>query len=116
MPFPADQIDALRPYCEKISTFAERNVEYLRFLKLRLPDGCTPVVVDALLCPSECDGYPSRLFVAEEISCSYSRNWNVSDRRIGETNWKAVSWRITPEAKTLVEKLKAHLTAFARKE
>ena len=114
---PKEQTDDLKRYCRSLGYFEEGALVYYLLEGLRLPEGCQPAECDALLCPVERDGYPSRLFFSEKVTCVYTRNWNVSDARIGERNWHAFSWKITlPGTATLVELLLAHLGGFAKEK
>jgi hypothetical protein len=114
MEYPKEEIEELERYCSKISALTESSVSFLYLAELRLPAGCQPQVCDALLCPVERDGYPSRLYLAVQVTCLYARNWNVTNARIGEKNWFAFSWRVAPTARTLPQMLVAHLEGFAR--
>jgi len=112
--YPKEQIAALKQYCSAVKAFSEASLTYLLLERLRLPNGCKPSICDALLCPEARDGYPSRLFLSEQVSSSYARNWNSSDVRIGERNWFAFSWKVEINNPTLVELLLAHLNGFAK--
>lgn len=90
----------------------EAGVRYYRIPGLRLPEGCTPDRVDALLCPTGRDGYPSRLFLEKAVTCRTARNWNASNVRILERNWFAVSWMVKTPNLRLAQLLAAHLEAF----
>ena len=116
MEYPTQQIDELRPYCGKLSALNEGGITFLHLEGLRLPAGCEPAVCDALLCPVQRDGYPSRLFFSTEISGPYTRNWNVSDARIGERNWFAFSWKVDLAEPPLSQLLVAHLNGFAKQK
>jgi hypothetical protein len=113
MEYPKEEIAELKRYCRKISTLTESSVTFLYLAELRLPAGCQPQVCDALLCPVQRDGYPSRLFMSVQVTSPYARNWNVTNARIGEKNWFAFSWRVLPSARTLPQMLVAHLEGFA---
>ncbi len=63
---------------------------------LPLPQGCSPASVDALLCPTERDGYPSRLYFADRIQSPAGLNWNMQPRAL-ERNWNAFSWAAVPD-------------------
>lgn len=90
----------------------ETGVRYYLIPGLRLPEGCTPERVDALLCPTGRDGYPSRLFLEQAVTCRTARNWNASNVRILERNWFAVSWMVKTPNLRLAQLLAAHLEAF----
>ncbi len=112
--YPEEQLEALKKYCSKLSAFAEGGVTFLYLENLRLPQGCIPGVCDALLCPVNRDGYPSRLFFSAEAASLRSQKWNMADAHIGGKNWWAFSWRHTLTNPTLVQLLVEHLTAFTR--
>jgi hypothetical protein len=93
------------------------SATYLLLEKLRLPEACEPQECDALLRPfTGGDGYPSQLYFSVQIRSSYTRNWNVSNARIGEKNWFAFSWRVNLVSPTLVQMLLAHLTGFTKEK
>lgn len=104
------QIDDLREWCDSISRADEGGYTYLALRNLRLPDGCQPALVDALLCPMPRDGYASRLFFAQRIATRVARNWNGSVRVL-ERNWEAFSWK-TAERMTLVQMLLSHMNGL----
>jgi len=116
MEYPKDQTDDLKRYCSRLSAFTEGGVTFLYLEGLRLPVVCNPQVCDALLCPVEREGYPSRLYLSVQVACPYSKNWNVTNARIGEKNWFAFSWKINLTSPTLSEMLVAHLTGFTREK
>jgi hypothetical protein len=112
--YPKEQTDNLKRYCATLSMFREGNVTFLHLAGLRLPAGCEPAICDALLCPVEKDGYPSRLYFSAQIVSGYTQNWNCSNARIGEHNWFAFSWRVNLVAPTLTQLLIGHLNGFAK--
>jgi len=116
MEYANQQIEDLKRYCVKLSTLTEGGVTFLYLEGLRLPMGCQPAVCDGLLCPEPKDGYPSRLFLSAQISGPYTRNWNVSNARIGEKNWYAFSWKVDLVGPTLTQVLVAHLNGFAKEK
>lgn len=65
---------------------------------LPLPAGCTPAQIEALLCPTPRDGYPSRLYFAQQVQGPVGRNWNTTSR-IFERDWYAFSWSGVPQAR-----------------
>lgn len=91
--------------------FMEGGLPFIFIEKLQLPDGCSPAAEDALLCPQQRDGYPSRLFFASQIQAPTSPNWNAHGVRIGDRNWYAVSWKVDTNLR-LLQLVAAHLRAF----
>lgn len=103
--------ELLRQYPE-LEEGKEAGVTYYLIPGLRLPEGCTPDRVDALLCPTGRDGYPSRLFLDKTVTCRTNPYWNASNVRILERNWFAVSWMLKTTNLRLAQLLAAHLEAF----
>ena len=116
MAYPKEQSDELKPYCKTVSILPEGGIDFLHLEELRLPAGCTPTGCTALLCPVAKDGYPSRLYFSVQITGPYTRNWNVTNARIGENNWWAFSWRVDLSSPTLAQLLIAHLNGFAKEK
>jgi len=113
MEFPKDQIDELKSIAPSLSIAEEGGYTYIHIKDLKLPEGCEPAVVDALLCPVSRDGYCSRLFFSSRISCPVpGLNWNGNIRVLG-SNWYAISWRTT-QTYRLLETLIIHLKAFSK--
>jgi hypothetical protein len=111
MTFPEDQLAELKRLCPEVRQCEEAGCTYLLLPGLRLPEGCNPSVIDALLCPTTRDGYASRLFFAERVQSRAALNWNANRVRILERNWDAFSWRMSAEPR-LIQMLAAHLRAF----
>jgi len=116
MAYPKAQTEELKHYCTKLSLLSEAGVDFLYMEGLRLPKGCEPPVCDGLLCPVAKDGYSSRLYLSTQVKSPYTRNWNVSNVRIGEKNWFAFSWRVDLADPTLVQLLVAQLTGFTKEK
>jgi len=116
MEYPKEETDELKRYCTRLSVFQEAGVSFIYMERLRLPAGCEPSVCDGLLCPVPKDGYPSRLYLSTQVRSSYTRNWNVSNVRIGEKNWFAFSWKVELTNPTLAQLLVAHLTGFTKEK
>lgn len=93
MNIPQDQIDELKMLFGEIKACEEVGITYFLIPNFQLPEGCTPAVVDVLLCPVPRDGYAARLFFAEQLQTKPSLNWN-GHFRICERNWHAFSWSV----------------------
>ena len=107
-----DQIKELKQLCPDIMACNEGEITYYLLRNLSLPQGCSPSTVDALLCPAERDGYPSRLFFATQITSKSSRNWNSQNVRILDRNWFAFSWKLNIAGQRLAELVANHLRAL----
>lgn len=101
-------IAVIRPLCDGLSIAKEGGRDYLRLTQLRLPKGCSPEAVDALLCLSERDGYATRLFFGASISGPKGLNWNAQGTAILGEQWWAFSWR-EPARSSVAEILDNHL-------
>lgn len=106
-----DQLAELRELVPRVQRAVEGGVPFYLLPDLSLPLGCTPEKVDALLCPTPRDGYPSRLFFAQRIISPASRNWNGA-ARILERNWFAFSWKVEVPNLRLAQLVLAHLKAL----
>lgn len=110
MEFLLDQIEELKQIAPSLRQASEGGYTYLLINGLKMPDGCVPHEVDALLCSQPREGYNSRLFLSSQITGCPPLNWNGNIRALGE-NWYAISWQTSPGLR-LVEMLQVHLKAF----
>ena len=111
-PLPEDQVEELKSYCSEVLVGEEAGKVYLLLRDLQLPQGCQPATCDALLCPTERDGYPSRLFFDQVLPAMKSRNLNANGLRILERDWYAVSWKLSRPNLRLAEMVLGHLRAL----
>lgn len=109
--FPDEQVAELNMLCCGVQQCEEAGFTYLLLPGLALPEGCRPPAIDALLCPTARDGYPSRLFFAERVQSAKQLNWNANAVRIVERNWDAFSWKVNPNLR-LAQMVAAHLRAL----
>jgi hypothetical protein len=110
----AEQLTELAVMHPGVAMATEGGTTFYRIPTLRLPSGCSPAAVDALLCPSARDGYPSRLYYSAQIQSPNSLNWHVQGVQILGQKWWAISWR-TAEGLRLAQMVRAHLDAFRSK-
>jgi hypothetical protein len=108
MAFPEEQVEELNRLSPDVQQCEEGGRSYLLLPGLFLPEGCEPATTDALLCPTERDGYPSRLFFADRVKSPASPNWNATGVRLFERNWHAYSWKVNPNLR-LAQMVAAHL-------
>jgi hypothetical protein len=102
------ELQAIAPGAHRIE---EAGLHYIFLPGLRMPKGCTPEVVDCLLCLDSRDGYPTRLFFATQVSApGKSLNWNGAAHILGR-NWVAYSWK-DAAAPHPVQILLGHLDAL----
>jgi hypothetical protein len=113
MEFAADQLDELREHFPDLKVAIEAGKPYILLSPLALPAGCSPQTVDGLLCPTDRDGYTSRLFFSEKISGGRAGlNWNADGTRILERNWFAYSWKTNRDNLRLWQMVLDHLAAL----
>src|SRR3569832_144830 len=108
MKLPHDQVVELKSIFSHAGYCEEGGSPFIYIPELILPDGCTPDRVEALLCPTARDGYPSRLFFSAIVSGKKQPSWNSKDVRIIERNWFAYSFRVR-EGLRLAQLVAAHL-------
>lgn len=97
--------------CPNAEEYTEQGRTYIFLPALRLPDGCTPEAVDALLCLSSRDGYESRLYFAQRVGCRNKLNWNAQNVPILQRTWFAYSWRVAASERP-IELLVQHMKAL----
>jgi hypothetical protein len=112
MSFPSDQIAELRTLAPGASVCQEGAVSYFLLPGLRMPPGCSPESVDALLCPTPRDGYESRLFFSQLVTSTSARNWHVTNTRIVDRPWSAFSWKTNKTGLRLAQMVVEHLCAL----
>ena len=110
MSLPEDQVRELKSQFPDIASAVEANVTYISIPKVKLPKGCTPEIIDVLLCPSPREGYSSRLFFSERVTSHPQLNWQPTVR-ILEKTWHVFSWQ-SPPGLRLAQMLAVHLKAF----
>src|ERR1043165_6832870 len=103
--FDQKQVDVLKTLYLTLATAEEGDFAFILIDPLKLPDGCQPQEVKGLLCPTQRDGYPSRLFLSEKVQHrGKGQNWNPTDgSMILGQKWWAVSWKTTRSNQTLLE-------------
>ncbi len=111
MPEPLD-LAGMDSISAGVSTFADSGLRYVLVPALQIPSACNRTVVAALICMDTRDGYPTRLFLSEQVSTTArSLNWNTTTAIAGQT-WHAFSWNYVQSSPRPVEVLIGHLAAF----
>ncbi|OYU95634.1 MAG: hypothetical protein CFE21_10875 [Bacteroidetes bacterium B1(2017)] len=110
MSYDENQISELKKITPNLSTAQEGGYNYILIEGLQLPSHCSPITVDALLCPTPSNSYNSRLFFSSKITGCPERNWN-GNIRVLERNWFAISWQ-TQNGLRLSEILLIHLKSL----
>lgn len=106
-----DPVEELKQIYGEVQTAREGGRLFFFIPAMAMPPGCKPEAVDVLLCPSERDGYPSRLFFAERVQGPGTRNWNT-EARILERRWFAYSWKVPQSDLRPAQLIQAHLRSF----
>ena len=92
-----------------MSVQQEAGREYLFLPSLKLPAGREPNTIDGLLCLSERDGYPTRLFLAARYA-ERGQNWN--EFCILDRTWHSWSWNNVAANQRPMQILAEHLRAL----
>src|ERR1035438_3683786 len=110
----AEELSELNQLCAGAKVMPEIDSVYIFLPALKLPKGCSPAQVDALLrVKSPLTDYPTRLFYASKITCSKQLNWNSTNVVILQRNWFAYSWSNVAADRPPVELVAEHLRALA---
>ncbi len=110
---PHEQLEDLKQLGLTVSVASEGGYAYVLVEKLKMPDGCNPNEVDALICNSMRDNYHSSLFLSSHIQGCPPLNWNRQNVRILDRNWFAISWQTQPNL-SLTDILVNHLKPFQK--
>jgi hypothetical protein len=105
----ADALAELQQVCAGAVVHEEAGREYVFLPQLNLPPGRAPSVIDGLLCLTEREGYPTRLFLAARYP-ERGANWN--EYRILDRTWHSWSWNHVPNAQRPAQILAEHLRAL----
>lgn len=113
MAFDQSQIEELKSYYPGIGALTDGGTEFILIPSVRLPEGCSPEVLDALLCPTPKDGYPSRLYMSQKPTHQGpGQNFNANGVLIAGRKWWAPSWNTNKTGLSLLGALLAHLDAY----
>jgi hypothetical protein len=109
----ADEIEELNQLCAGAKVMPDGDSVYIFMPALKLPAGCVPAQVDALLrIKSPLTDYPTRLFFRAQISSSKALNWNSTNVPILERTWFAYSWKDIPADHRAIELVAEHIRAL----
>ena len=106
---PPDALEEIKRICHGAQEMSEAGVAYLHLPQLKLPDGRTSTIVEALLCMQSRDGYPTRLFLSQPFS-GKGQNWTT--HRILDKVWHTCSWNHISSDLRPAQILAEHLRAF----
>jgi hypothetical protein len=105
------ELHELDQICDGAREYTEFGLNYVLLPQLRLPDGSTPAVLDALLCLSFRDSYPTRLFFAQQVTSKNGLNWNAQNVAILQRSWFAYSWNHVASGRP-IEVVAQHMKAL----
>jgi len=105
------ELRELEHLCGGAKEYTEFGLTYVLLPQLRLPNGCTPAVLDTLLCLGPRDSYPTRLYFAQHVICKNGLNWNAHNVAILQRSWFAYSWNNVANGRP-IEVLAQHLKAL----
>ena len=106
---PVAGLDEVMELCRDVHEVYEGGNPFLYLKDLRLPPGCDPAEVDALLCLHKRDGYESRLYLSERISHK-GANWTIAC--ILDRQWHTWSWQGVSPQQRPIQVLAAHMRAL----
>src|SRR5580658_4454273 len=84
-----DSLAELRAVCEGARQMAEGGYAFIYLPGLKVSTGGQTASQDALLCLQTRDGYPTRLFLSQQVQ-GRGNNWSV--HRIVDRTWYTWSW------------------------
>jgi hypothetical protein len=103
---PEDQVAELKPLCRSVVEIEQNAQPFLYMEGLRLPAGCEPAAVDALLALHGRDGYPTRLYLQSPIR-QRGANWSVVC--LLDRTWHTWSWKDVSANQRVAQVLAEHL-------
>jgi hypothetical protein len=106
---PPEQMEELQAICPDAREMSEGGLTYVYLPGLRLPEGGNPAQADGLLSLQGREGYPTRLFVSQQVA-GKGNNWNSF--RILDKTWFTCSWNNVSSALRPAQILAEHLRAF----
>ena len=110
---PSDaEIAELNQLCAGAKVMTEADSVYVFMPALKLPKGCTPATIDALLrIKSPLTDYPTRLFFTSAFASPKAVNWTPAVV-ILQRQWTAYSWKDIQPDRPLIELVAEHLRAL----
>jgi len=109
MNFPQEQIDELKVVFPGVSHAMEGGKDYFLIENLLLPEPSSPRSLDVLFCPTQVQGYNSRLYFSAQVQTGKSLNWNGQNTFILGRQWHAFSWQLPQTERRLVQMVAMHL-------
>jgi hypothetical protein len=104
-----ESLAELNAICPGANEMAEGGLTYIFLPALRICAAGQALVLDALLCPQQRDGYATRLFLAQVVQ---GRGSNWSAHQILGRAWYTWSWNHVSSAQRPAQILAGHLAAL----
>jgi hypothetical protein len=106
---PQDQIDELKPLCGGVREIPQGEQPFLLLERLKLPPGCQPAEVDALLALHAREGYATRLYLSAPMP---HRGGNWTNVYLLDRTWHTWSWKDVSAQQRAAQVLAGHLKAL----
>lgn len=106
---PEELLAELRTICEAAKEMTEGGYTFVYLPGLKILTGDQAVSDDALLCLQARDGYPTRLFLSQQVS-GRGNNWTT--HRILDRTWYTWSWNYVSSNMRPAQVLAEHLRAL----
>ena len=101
-----EHLEEFNLVCSGARGMSEGGLEFIHLPLLKLPEGCNPAQIEALLCLSSHSGYSTRLFLAAPVS-GRGNNW-TTHCVLGRT-WHTWSWNHIPNTLRPMQILAEHI-------
>ena len=105
----AEHMAELTAMCGEAREMTESGQSFIYLSQFKLPAGCEPAQLEALLCPHARDGYTTRLFLSAPVA-GRGQNWTI--HRIVDRSWYTFSWNNVSAQLRPAEILAEHLRAL----
>jgi hypothetical protein len=106
---PEELLAELTKICEGAKEMVEGGYTFVYLPGLKIRTGENAVCQDALLCLQSRDGYPTRLFLSQQIQ-GRGNNWTT--HRIVDRTWYSWSWNNVSSDLRPAQILAEHLRAL----
>ena len=104
-----ETLPELKTICDGAQEMAEGGYSFVYLPGLKLRTGDQTITVDALLCLQVRDGYPTRLFLSQQVQ-GRGNNWTT--HRILDRSWYTWSWNYVDSNQRPAQVLAEHLRAL----
>lgn len=106
---PPDHLVELEDIYPGAAERPEGGYSYIYLPGLKVTTAGQTIILDALLCPQQKDGYNTRLFLSQVVQ---GRGSNWSTHRILDRTWYTPSWNNVASSLRPAQMLAEHLRAY----